>query len=236
MAGAPRGAMAMATDMRAPLSSSAVEAASCRWLHEPFPWHGFREAAWGMAAVRKEAQLFMEVIRYTEVFSEDEIRRTFSATPTEVGLTAALLAGGVAGRFDLPQTLAALRAASDAGSVWAPLWLGDFEQLRLWDSLARAGAGGGGDGEGSATSSDGSDGGCASAAAHEAMETRRRGWYELAASRGHPEAVQRLISQEVLAPAWMFPRTPKAEVRGFMPAAALDSEQRFVRYPPPPRL
>merc|ERR1712048_105270 len=86
----------------------------------------------------------------------------------EIHLTKALLAGGAAGSFDMPQMFLELRAACDAGSIWAPLWLGDLETVKgdVSENL--------------------------DAEAVQVSEIERRQWYLMAAVRGHPDAMDRL--------------------------------------------
>jgi len=72
------------------------------------------------------------------VSSTDDVRRAFSHTPLEGHLVEALLAGGANGSLDEPRMMEALRAAADAGSLWAPLWLGDLEvESNTWTRGAR---------------------------------------------------------------------------------------------------
>ncbi|CAE7027314.1 unnamed protein product, partial [Symbiodinium sp. CCMP2456] len=104
------------------------------------------------------------------VASDEEIRLTFSRSDKEAHLAEALLAGGMTGTLDATRMFRALRAATSAGSTWAPLWLGDVEQLQL---------------EGSCAAREEDSG---------AVARCCRRWYLEAGARGHPDAEQRLAS------------------------------------------
>lgn len=111
----------------------------------------------------------MQILRFAEVVaSPSEVRETFSQSPIEANLADALMAGGVAGDVDMPRMMVALRAATTAGSAWAPLWLGDVERLQ------------------------GSTGPFVQADKEDAVHLARRAWYRQAEARGHPDARNRL--------------------------------------------
>ncbi|CAE7197663.1 unnamed protein product, partial [Symbiodinium sp. KB8] len=123
------------------------------------------------AVVGAEANMIWEILRFSQVVaSDEEIRLTFSRTDKEAYLAEALLAGGMTGSLDAMRMFRALRAATSAGSTWAPLWLGDVERLQL---------------EGSCAAREEDSG---------AVARCCRRWYLEAGARGHPDAEQRLAS------------------------------------------
>lgn len=121
------------------------------------------------SAVCQEADVILQILEFAGVVAcAQEVRITFSRTEVEAHLADALMAGGVGDSLDAPRMLQALRAAANAGSTWAPLWLGDVEDFQLEDSSRDA----------------------ASRAAS------RREWYLKAAARGHPDAGLRLAAMQ----------------------------------------
>lgn len=159
-------AMACATAL---LSEATVHASILPWLSSPSEKEAAREPAIGrgLELVREEARLIQEMLDYMSLASSEEVRRTFAQTSVEAHLADALLCGGAAGTApasaaDPAGMLKALRAAAVAGSVWAPLWLGDLEHVGNGHERTAIQA------------------------------ARRRGWYNEALQKGHPDALGRL--------------------------------------------
>ncbi|CAJ1381129.1 unnamed protein product [Effrenium voratum] len=136
------------------LFSKAIEAAIQPWVAVP-----------AKGPIGEEAHVILEIQRFAEVVSNgSEVILTFSGSEKEAYLAEALVAGGLSGSVDLPRMLRALRAATGAGSAWAPLWLGDVERLQMQERA-----------EDRAT-----------------VERCCRRWYLEAVARGHPDALHRL--------------------------------------------
>eukprot|EP00439_Symbiodinium_sp_Y106_P011271 s5977_g1.t1 len=152
-----------------PMDGKVLEAALLPWAHfEAQP------AQPSEAVVGAEANMILQILRFSQVVaSDEEIRLTFSRSDKEAHLADALLAGGMTGTLDATRMFRALRAATSAGSTWAPLWLGDVERLQLEGSCA-------------AREEDRPDSG--------AVARCCRRWYLEAGARGHPDAEQRLAS------------------------------------------
>eukprot|EP00440_Ansanella_granifera_P028125 gb/GFBE01030561.1/.p1 GENE.gb/GFBE01030561.1/~~gb/GFBE01030561.1/.p1 ORF type:complete len:227 (+),score=40.92 gb/GFBE01030561.1/:1-681(+) len=116
-------------------------------------------------AVREEARLILNLLEVIREVTASALEGMFSEGALDFHLVGALLAGGAAGNFDKPQMFSELYAAVEAGSIWAPLWLGDLEGLFAEEEGDEVGA---------------------------LCTAERRRWYLEAAVRGHPDAMQRL--------------------------------------------
>lgn len=124
-------------------------------------------------SVRSEAQDILDILFYADLVpsSPQQLKDVFAtSSPRKAYLAEAVAAGGATGcRWDALQMLDALRAASQEGSLWAPLWLGDLEVV--WQPSAP-----------------------------QRVAELRREWYFEAASRGHPDAEDRLAAMPGAAP------------------------------------
>jgi len=140
---------------RAPLDGASMRAALGIWLegsenavaHSGDPWPGSdplrmseEDSVNNVDGVRSEAEDILHVLLYADLApcSPEELRDVFAPSSTRVSyLAEAVAAGGATGRgcWDASQMLSALRSASDEGSFWAPLWLGDLEFLWQPDAL-----------------------------------------------------------------------------------------------------
>lgn len=146
-----------------PLDSKNIEDAVSPWASDAATADRDAPASPGVC---QEADVILQILEFAGVVAcAEEVRCTFSKTKVEAHLADALMAGGVGGSLDAPRMLQALRAAATAGSIWAPLWLGDVEDLQLDGSVEDA-----------------------------TRAANRREWYHKAATRGHPDAGLRLAA------------------------------------------